>query len=65
MRFGIAALCERMRAARLRELVAEYEAEFGPIPAQELAEARAAFEAAEAAWHDHIGRDETRPPTGP
>jgi Arc/MetJ family transcription regulator len=49
-RYVNAALREQVRSERLRKLVAEYEAKFGPIPAEELAEARAEFEAAEAAW---------------
>jgi post-segregation antitoxin (ccd killing protein) len=49
-RYVNAALREQVRSERLRTLVAEYEAEFGPIPAEALAEARAEFEAAEAAW---------------
>jgi hypothetical protein len=40
------------RNARLRELVEEYEAAHGPIPAELLAEADAMFDAAEAAWRD-------------
>jgi Arc/MetJ family transcription regulator len=46
------ALREQVRSTRLRKLVAEHEAEFGPIPAELLAEAEAEFKAAEAAWQD-------------
>jgi post-segregation antitoxin (ccd killing protein) len=46
------ALREQVRSTRLRRLVAEHEAEFGPIPAELLAEAEAQFKAAEAAWQD-------------
>jgi Arc/MetJ family transcription regulator len=49
-RYVNAALREQVRAARLQELVAQHEAEFGPIPAEVLAQAEAEFEAAEAAW---------------
>jgi hypothetical protein len=45
-------LREQVRNARLRELVGEYEATHGPIPAELLAQAEAEFEAAEAAWRD-------------
>ncbi|HEX8929879.1 MAG TPA: hypothetical protein VGA45_13250 [Actinomycetota bacterium] len=41
-----------MRNARLRELVSEYEATHGPIPTELMAQAKAEFEAAEAAWRD-------------
>ena len=49
-RYVNAALREQVRNARLRKLVGEHEEEFGPIPAELRAEARAEFEAAEAAW---------------
>jgi hypothetical protein len=48
-RYVNAALREQVRAARLQKLVAQYETEFGPIPAELLAEAEEEFEAAEAA----------------
>jgi hypothetical protein len=62
MRHVTAALREQRRAARLQELVAQYEAEFGPIPAEALAEAEAEFEAAEAAWRATAVVDRSRPP---
>jgi hypothetical protein len=46
------ALREQVRTTRLRKLVAEYEAEFGPIPAELRAKAEADFKAAEAAWRN-------------
>ena len=55
-RYINSALRERVRQeernAALRELVDEYERTHGPIPAELLAQARAEFEAAEAAWRD-------------
>jgi hypothetical protein len=45
-------LREQVRNARLRELVDEYEATHGPIPAELLAQADAVLDAAEAAWRD-------------
>jgi hypothetical protein len=51
-RYVNAALRKQVRSARLRKLVAEYEAEFGPIPAEALAKAQAEFKAAEAAWRN-------------
>jgi Arc/MetJ family transcription regulator len=49
-RYVNVALREQVRSERLRKLVAEYEAKFGPISAEELAEVDAEWEAAEAAW---------------
>jgi hypothetical protein len=46
------ALREQVRSARLRKLIADHEAEFGPIPAESLAKAEAEFKAAEAAWRN-------------
>jgi hypothetical protein len=45
-------LRDQVRNARLRRLVEEYEATHGPIPAELMAQAKAEFEAAEAAWRD-------------
>jgi Post-segregation antitoxin CcdA len=45
-------LRDQVRNARLRQLVAEYEATHGPIPAELLAKADAVCDAAEAAWRD-------------
>jgi post-segregation antitoxin (ccd killing protein) len=51
-RYVNAALREQVRTARLRKLVAEHEAEFGPIPAEQRAKAEAEFKAAEATWRN-------------
>jgi post-segregation antitoxin (ccd killing protein) len=44
------ALRDKLRNEHLRQLLDEYEAEHGPIPKEELAEAEAAFKAAEEGW---------------
>lgn len=44
------ALRDKVRNEHLRELIEEYVAEHGPIPEEMLAEAEAAFQAAEEGW---------------
>jgi hypothetical protein len=46
------ALRDKLRNENLRELLEEAEAEYGPVPEELLAEADAAFKAAEEGWRE-------------